>query len=444
MNTHHHPAPRGQIILLALVFFAISLSIAAALTSYVVTYSQSERRAVAQTQALLLAEAGIEQAAYQLNINPSYTGETNTALGNGTFTVAVTSIDGATKQITATGYVAGPLGVTVYKQIRTKVSKNASWVTFYYGTQAGQGGLIMANNSGLIGNLYANGNVTGSNGAYITGDAYVASSTGTITNMCIGGSGSGCTASTPVGRANAHTVNSSTVTGTLYCQSGSGNNKACNTSQADPPYEDLPIDDANITQWKNDAAAGTVINGNYTINSGSVTLGPTKINGNLIIGGSAVVTLANTVWVTGNITFSGSGGGAQVKLSNTYGSQSGIIIADGVISLGNNVTFQNSGTSGSYIMILSTSSCDEGTSASPCNSKNAIDVSNNASIIIANAQKGTVSFANNASVKEVVGYKIRLKNNVVIQYGSGLPNTLFSSGVGGSWAFQPGSYAIIH
>jgi hypothetical protein len=435
--------PRGVIILLALVFFAVFLTVATALVSYAVQYSVGERHAVAATQALLLAEAAIDQASYQLNTNPSYTGETNTSLGAGTYTIAVTSIDGATKQITATAYVPNSTAPTAWKRIRTKVVKDSSWVTFYYGTQAGQGGLIMANNSALIGNLYANGNIVGSNGAYITGDAFVAGPTGSISNVCIGGVGGSCTSPTP-GIAQAHTVTGSTVTSTLYCQVGSSNNKACNTSRPDPDIEPLPIDADNITTWKNDAAAGTVINGDYTISSGAVTLGPTKINGNLTISGNADVTLANTIWVTGNVSFAGTGGGSHVKLANTYGAQSGLIIADGLISIGNNVAFQDSGTSGSYIMLLSTSSCDEATTAAPCSSRNAIDISNNASIVIANAQNGTVNFANNASVKEVVGYKIRLKNNVVIQYGSGLPSTLFQSGTGGSWAFLPGSYAITH
>ncbi len=79
-------------------------------------------------------------------------------------------------------------------------------------------------------------------------------------------------------------------------------------------------------------------------------------------------------------------------------------------------------------MLLSTSSCDETTTGSPCNSNNAIAVNNNASIVIANAQSGTISFSNNANVKEVVGKTIRLKNNAGITYGSGTVNVGFQSG----------------
>jgi hypothetical protein len=439
-------SPRGQIILLALVFFAIFLSVASALTGYVVKYSLFENHSVAQAQALMLAEAALDHAAYQLNVDSTYAGETNTPLGNGTFTVVVTNIDGVTKQLVATGNVSLANQPSVYKQIRAKVVKSSNSVTFHYGTQAGQGGIIFANNAALIGNLYSNGNIVGSNGAYITGDTFVAGPTGSISSMCIGGTSSGgaCLSGGTTGVANAHTITNTQVTGTAFCTVGSGNNKSCDTSMGDPSTQDYPIDSTDITTWETDAASGTVINGNYSISSGSVTLGPTKIVGNLTISGNAVVTLNNTVWVTGNVSFSGTGGGARVKLANTYGTQSGLVIANGLISIGNNITFQDSGTSGSYIMLLSTSTCDENTAAAPCSNKNAIDISNNASIVIANAQDGTVNFANNASVKEVVGKTIRLKNNVVIQYGSGLPNTLFQSGPGGSWQFLPGTYAIVH
>ncbi|MDO8656770.1 MAG: hypothetical protein Q7K45_06035, partial [Nanoarchaeota archaeon] len=88
------------------------------------------------------------------------------------------------------------------------------------------------------------------------------------------------------------------------------------------------------------------------------------------------------------------------------------------------------------ILLLSESICDDSMSGSPCNGTNAIEVSNNSSISIVNAQKGTVYFSNNASVKEAVGNKIELKNNVGISYGSGLINVNFTSGPSGSWVID--------
>ena len=47
--------------------------------------------------------------------------------------------------------------------------------------------------------------------------------------------------------------------------------------------------------------------------------------------------------------------------------------------------------------------------------------------------KGTVYFGNNATVKEAVGKTVELKNNVGINYDSGLADITFSSGPVGSW-----------
>jgi hypothetical protein len=427
-TTRRRTAHRGQLLILAIVFFAILFALSAAFVSSAVTYTKFGRHEVARAQALALAEAGIDKAVYELNQNSGYTGESNTPLGAGTFTVSVAAIDSGAKSVTSTGSVSGSASRTV----KVKLGVNAATVTFRYGSQAGEGGIIFANNSGLQGNLYSNGNIVGAQHAYISGDAFVAGSGGSISNMCIGYNTKDCVPA--VGSAHAHTVTGSTVSGTIYCQSGSGNNKSCNTSRPDPAPEPMPISDDTIAEWKSDAASGVPLSGSQTI-SVPTTLGPTKISGNLTI--NSTLTLADTIWVTGDVTIN-----ATVKLDSSYGAQSGVIIADGVVTVTNGVVFQDSGTPGSYILLLSTSACDENTSASPCNSRNAMSVNNNSNIIIANAQNGTVNFSNNATVKEVVGKTIRLKNNVTIQYGSGLPNTAFQSGSGGSWAFTPGTYVI--
>ncbi len=379
-------------------------------------------------QTYFLAESAAEDAYYRITHNKQIGTSTTLSLNGGTATTTITTPFFNQRSITSLGDVSGG------QRKVTLLAAAGDGVTFQFGTQAGQGGIIFENNAYLLGNLYSNGNVTGANGSYITGTTFAAG--GLITGMsCLGGvaSGSSCSG-TPTGHAYAHTITNSKVTGTLYCQTGSGNNAACNTSQPDPVTQPMPISDATITDWKSDAAAGTIVNGDVTISS-NTTLGPTKIIGNLTITGSSILTIANTIWVTGNILFNGSSG-SKVKLASSYAAQSGIIIADGYINIGNNTTFEDSGTAGSYILVLSTSTCDEATVAAPCSANNAIAVRNNASIVIANAQNGTVSFANNATLKEAAAKTIRLKQNVGISYGSGLINVGFTSGPSGSWGFS--------
>lgn len=87
MKKNYFKNQEGQIILIGLVFFAILILFSAAILGYITTYIKSEHQNIAKDEALRLAEAGIDKAAYELNQSSAYTGESNTALGDGTFTV---------------------------------------------------------------------------------------------------------------------------------------------------------------------------------------------------------------------------------------------------------------------------------------------------------------------------------------------------------------------
>ncbi len=405
----------GAAMLVVIVFFMfISLAIISGLVVPTVREFKAANVNLNSKKSYFLSESGVEDAYYRLSNSMTVDASETLVLGVNQATTTITSPTATTRLISSLGDVAS-------LQRKTNLIVQAGYgVVFKYGTQAGQGGFVFQNNSHVLGSIYSNGNIVGSNNAYITGDAYVAGSTGSISNIRVGYNGTG--------NAHAHTVTSSTVTGTIYCQSGSGNNKACNTGEADPSPEDLPVPDTDIAEWESTATTGGTTNGNVTI-SAPTTLGPRKINGNLTI--NSTLTIADTIYVTGNIIINGT-----VKLDASYGATSGIIIADGYITINNGVAFENSGTPGSYILLLSNSTCDASVSSSPCNGNNAVEVSNNSNISIVNAQKGTVYFSNNASVKEAVGNKIELKNNVDISYGTGLINVDFTSGSSSRWAIE--------
>ncbi|HEY4493934.1 MAG TPA: hypothetical protein VJB95_00670 [Candidatus Paceibacterota bacterium] len=402
----------GAAMMIAVIFFLfISLAIISGLVSPSIREFKNANQNLNSKKSYFLAESGSEDAVYRILTGKSIGTSETIVLDFNSATTSITSISGSQKEIVSLGEVRSNHRKTFL------TLTEGEGVVFKYGSQAGQGGIVFHNNSYLDGSFYSNGDIIGSNGAYITGDAFVAGSSGSISNMRVGYGGTG--------DARAHTVTGSTITGALYCQTGSGNNKSCNTSQADPEDEDMPITDEEISEWKNDASSGGTTSGNVTISS-PTTLGPRKIAGNLTV--NDTLTVAGTLYVTGNITISDT-----VRLATSYGATSAIIIADGYIIINGGVDFEDSGTTGSYIMLLSESSCDESMSGDPCNGRNAIEVNNNSSISIVNAQKGTIYFKNNAGVKEVVANKIELKNNVGVEYGSGIINVNFTSGPGGGW-----------
>ena len=232
--------------------------------------------------------------------------------------------------------------------------------------------------------------------------------------------------------AYANTITGSNITGTAYCQTGSGNNKACNTSQPDPAPLAMPISQGNIDQWKSDAAAGGTITGNCPGASGcSNSMGPKKIVGNLTIN-STTQTLTGVLYVTGNILLSNN---ATLRCASSFGANSCVILADGWIEASNNATFAGSGQAGSYALVISTIAGCNGGSSPSCTPDNSagIDIDNNTTGGVFFTSASMISMGNNATVKSITGYKLDLQNNATIQYEQGVANANFSSGPSGGW-----------
>jgi hypothetical protein len=223
------------------------------------------------------------------------------------------------------------------------------------------------------------------------------------------------------GSARAYTVNSSNVTGALYCQAGSGNNKSCDSSQLPPTTASFPISDANIDEWITDASAGGVRNSSLSLSgsTASSTTGALKINGSLTLSNNAVLTLNGPLYVTGTINISNDG---IIKLGSSYGSGSGYIIVDGTTTTSNDGQFQGSGYSGSYIMIASKSGN--------------INISNKGGSVVLVTLNGTIDFSNFATAKAASGYRMTMSNHTTLNYESGLTNIDFSSGPSGAWSID--------
>lgn len=431
--------PRGYILVLSLVFLSIFFTAGTAYLGSITSSARSARSSVASAQALALAEAGIDKAAYELNQNSSYSGETNTTLGSGVFTITVSNVDSSTKLITSTGFVPNSTDPVAKKTIKVKVGITNDVISFHYGVQAGQGGFRLENSSKITGNVYSGGSVIGTSQNYIYGDVvssgpsglvYGVHATSSVYAHTIGNAG---TATIIDKNAYYTTKTNTTVTGTSYPNS---------PDQAAVP---LPISDAQISEWEGLAVAGgtkTCSGGDYDISSGSVDLGPVKIPCNLHISNSAQVTIHGHIWVAGNISIENS---AVVKMAADLGATNVAIIADNpsnqttssTIKVKNTASFQNSGTPGSFIFLIS-----QNRSAELGGEEEAFELSNSASALVAYAAHGLIPIENSVSLKEVTAYKIVLKNTANVTYDTGLPNTMFESGSGGSWNFVPGTYAI--
>jgi len=171
----------GQIVIVAITMMAIFLMLSGSLFGYMMQNVKSGRAAVHQGQALLLAEAGIDKAIYELNKNPGFPGDSNVALGSGQFSTMVSSIAPNEKRITSTGYVPDSINPQMVKTVKATVYINTTSASFQFGVQVGNGGLTMANGSQVNGNVFSNGSVVGS--GVITGSAIVATGAAAVADQ---------------------------------------------------------------------------------------------------------------------------------------------------------------------------------------------------------------------------------------------------------------------
>ncbi|MFH1193798.1 MAG: hypothetical protein V1661_02285 [bacterium] len=237
--------------------------------------------------------------------------------------------------------------------------------------------------------------------------------------------------------ATSTSIINSTVGQSLWCQTKSGTTVGWATHcpysvtpPTDPGPVNMPISDGLIQGWKDDATAGgPPFNGDKIISS-NASLGPQKIIGNLTVGIGKTLTVTGTIYVTGDILFDNN---SIINLDSSYGSSSGIIIADGKITMNNGSIFSGAGT-GSYLLLVSTKNDTINT---------AIDVNNASVSAIVYAPYGIIDIKNNATLVEISAWKIHADQRVVLDYQSGLADINFSSGPTGGWSRVKGSWVII-
>lgn len=242
------------------------------------------------------------------------------------------------------------------------------------------------------------------------------------------------------GFAWANQINTSSVGGVAYCQTNtylynlSSATKNCDTTRADAEMLDYPITDDDINTWKAIALAGGTITGNYAVDGGtSVSLGPKKIVGNLTVTGGSTLSLTGIVWVTGYINLSG---GSVIKLASSYGVEDGMIISDGRIIVTGGAYFRGSGTSGSYMVAMTTSQCPTTGTCSGGEGSNAITIEGGSGSVVGFAPYGTMNLAGGAVINSAVAKRIIVDGGSHINYDSGLTNIDFissSGGGGGLW-----------
>lgn len=390
----------GQAAITTVIFFVIiSVIIGSGLASLGIKQIQSSRVLIKSIKAYAASESGLEDVVLR-STNGMNVDLTETLIVGGSEIETVTQDIGETKEINS---VADNENIIRKSKIVLVQDINGVGVSFGFGAHVGDGGIILNNGSTVDGNVFSNGNMISDSNGKVLGTIKVSG----VGNKVKGGK--------IYGNAYADICENSYITGDFHGLSKFSCAVLGSTINENPPNPiPLPITEDEINSFKQAAEEGGILSTQQI--SGEVSLGPVKIDGNLIIGNAGVLTITGTIWVTGYVTIENN---AIIKLDPLYGSSSGVLLSDGVINISNNNLSSGSGEEGSYLMFLSTSS-----------SNPAIDIKNNGAADIVYTSNGYIHLENNTKMHQVTGYGIDLANNAVVTYEDGLADVDFINDVG--------------
>lgn len=401
-NSNHQ---KGFIALLVAVLILVAMvTISVSMANLIIGQHKISANIIKSSQAYFIAEGGVEDALLRLKKNIQWTNPLPLTIADGFASTTISDIIGGARVIMAEGNVMERIRkVSVVYQISTQ------GVSFYYGAQVGDGGVIMDDGSTINGNVFSNGPIVAAPNTEITGTVKVAKTGNYIDGATIGRD------------AFVDICRNSSTSDTLTCSTSTN----CTASVIETLTEEiatstLAISQTQITQWKDEAISGGTTT-DYTLVEGQQDyLGPKKIEGDMTLQDQAQLFMTGTIWVTGKITIQNS---AQLKLDEvSYGSLSGVIISDGEVILQDAGKAIGTGQSGSYLLLISTASDDS-----------AIIIQNNFEADILFTQNGWITIQDTVAVRELSGYGIHLKNNAEVIYEIGLEDASFSTGPGGSW-----------
>lgn len=437
-NFRRQPNTRGAALLVSVVFFlATSLFLVTAIGGGAYGDLAQYRALSSGKVSFFASEAGIEDAVYRHRAVMNYSNTESFSIAGADVSVVRTG-----DSDTYTFVSEGNRGGAVRRNTTNLVIGGGA--SFGFGLQSGNGGLTLANSSRVYGNVFSNGQVTGS-GNSVYGDIISAGPSGLVSGI------------NATGTVWAHTITSSTVgedayyqtlTGTLVSGASCTGNPNCHPGSPDQATRTMPIADSVIEEWKAAAEAGGTLplascsgglpTGLYIIDTNQ-TIGPLKIPCNLEISKNAtILTLAGPVWVEGNIT---TQNGPTIQADPSTPDKGAVMIADneGNRTTSSKLTIQGStgyaGAAGdSYVLMVSMNN-----SAASGGGEVAMDIDNNTPgserEVIYYAPYGKIVGRNSLLLRGATAHQISLANSAAVYYETGMLNPLFS-GTGGSYTIE--------
>ncbi len=388
------------------------------------------------THAQLAADAGIDFALQQVNVNAGWTGTGEMTLRDEydvrtTFEANMTESTPTSQTLTVTGRTYRPSSATIPTSSRTINAHLRPVVSEGYSIVTGVGGLFMSNSSKIVGgDVLVNGEINMSNSAQIglsTNPITVEVAhqncpnppTSLYPRLCGGGENG-----QPISISNP-----AWIYGTVRANNQTNGARMSNPGlQTGASISAQPLPTHNRDAQKA-AAVNTLSSSAASCNSNNGTRNwPANvvITGNVSIQKGCKVTINGNVWITGNLEMLNS---AEIIIANTVGSTMPDIMVDGAkVHLSNSarIVANTSKTGARVLTYWSRASCSP-----DCTNVTGIDLYNSRedeTILISNtasapestlyARWTQVSLNNSGGIGALIGQTVKLSNSATITFGS--------------------------
>lgn len=455
---------RGFVLISVIIAFSALMIVGFALLYATTSQNVLTHDNVYNNNALLTAEAGVEQSLQQLNTDDNFGGYAseqeffnNQNQGRGVYTTTVedSPADPNARVITSTGKVYRHNNA---KLVSTRIVRVTAVGTGSegYSVHTGPGGLILGGSAAITNSsVYVGGKLT-LNGAAKIGTYSQPLTVDVANNACPEGNDPGptypdlCTTSEPISLSYSTNIYG-TVCATGQTSTGPNNNIqggstgeglkiGCTAPPTSPPTYDRDAHIAAVTT----TAAGN--NNSYVCQSWPFDRtwpANLKLTGDVSIASSCDVTIKGNVYITGNLNI---GGAAKITVDESVGATRPVVIVDGTITVGGSAQLiaNSQGTGIEFISFKSTASCNpdctnlSGTELKQSSQTQTVRIGGAANVpgMVFDAYWGKIKVDGSGNVGSAIGQTVDMSGAGTVTFG-----TTLSSGAR-TWTIT--SYQELH
>lgn len=467
-NSNPQDSERGSILVMVFILGIVFTAVGASLLEFTISQRTLAYRNVANANALLAAEAGIEQSLHALNEDDGFLGFNNdpggegvqeffnnSTQGRGVFeTIVEDSEDSNAKIITAIGRVYNENGTSNPRSERKVRVIVVGTTSEGHSVHSGPGGLILGGSAHITNSdVFVNGTITMTGSSKIGTDANPVNVN--VANIaCPPGNNPGptypalCTSTQPISIAdwstNSYIIGTTCATGQtqsmfpespwntnppqIRAGSGIDGGQGLVPGCTAPPVPSPPNNRQTVVDGITTIATGSAAP--YNCSGSSTVTYPANIrltNSTITWGGSCTFVISGNMHITGNLSI---GGSARIRVADSVGSTRPQIVVDGNININGSAAMiaNSSGTGIDFISYRSTASCTPTCTALSGNELKTsqqtttvnIDGSVNLPGMSFNAYWGRARLGGSGNVGALAGQTIDMSGSGTITFGTAL------------------------